>query len=90
MQTFKTLSSAIGFISSLNIPPKEIAETLHHAPYDYNVRLKHADCDNIRVVKEFDENFKPFYKVEKTWFGGPIALSELLGMLPKRYEVPNF
>jgi hypothetical protein len=92
MKSFPSLQSAIGFINALNIPESEIDFIEQHPqvfrPYD--VRLKHADCDIIAVIPSFDKNLTPVYEVQKRYFGGPISLTESLGMMPNRYKTPTF
>lgn len=92
MTTFRDLSAAVSFINGLNIPAEQI-ETIEKFPHvfrPYDVRLKWADCDIIAVIPDYDKNFSPIFRVEKRYFGGPISLTESLGMTEPRYKTPSF
>lgn len=91
MKTFTTLESAISFINGLNIPETEIEfiEKLPQVFRPYDVRLKWADCDIIAVIPTFDKSLNKIYEVQKRYFGGPISLTESLGLSPKRYVTPK-
>jgi hypothetical protein len=92
MKSFTSLPAAINFINGLNIPESEIEfiEQLPQVFRPYDVRLKHADCDIIAVIPSFDKSFNKIYEVQKRSFGGPISLTESLGMMPTRYKTPSF
>mgnify|MGYP001017749513 CR=1 FL=1 len=92
MKIFQTLQAAINFVENLNIPATEIEkiEKFPHVFRPYDVRLKWADCDIIAVIPTYDKEFNQIFKVEKRYFGGPISLTESLGMTPNRYKTPVF
>lgn len=92
MKSFNSLESAIGFIKGLNIPESEIEfiEQFPHVFRPYDVRLKWADCDIIAVIPTFDEKLNKVYEIQKRYFGGPISLTESLGLSPQRYTTPKF
>lgn len=92
MKSFKSLEEAINFIKNLNIPDCEIdsIEQYPHVFRPYDVRLKWADCDIIAVIPNYDNRFNKIFEVQKRCYGGPISLTESLGMAPKRFKTPIF
>lgn len=92
MKSFKSLEAAISFVKGLNIPETEIEaiEQFPHVFRPYDIRLKHADCDIISVIPSYDDKYNKVYEVQKRHFGGPISLTESLGMLPNRFKTPIF
>lgn len=92
MKSFKSLEAAINFIKGLNIPDSEIdfIEQNPHVFRPYDVRMKWADCDIIAIIPNYDNNCNQIFEVQKRYFGGPISLTESLGMSPKRFKTPVF
>jgi len=91
MRSYTTLDAAISFVKGLNIPESEVEfiEQLPQVFRPYDVRLKWADCDIIAVIPTFDKQFNKVFEVQKRYFGGPISLTESLGLSNKRYMTPK-
>lgn len=101
MKQFETLAAAKMFVESLNIPENEIREKqeLPNIFRPLEILLKWADCDIICITNTWtgqnpnrpdDPPYKNVFIVEKRYYGGPISLTECLGMAPKRYKTPVF